>query len=61
MKIIDLVVVLISNIIIQIYRFLIALNSADTKDTDIEVIRDILVDSLFSVLATLGTQCLLPL
>ncbi|RDD44878.1 Sec1 family domain-containing protein 1 [Trichoplax sp. H2] len=32
-----------------------ALNSTDAKDTDIEVIRDILVDSLFSALATLGT------
>ena len=31
-----------------------ALNRADAKDTDIEMLRDVLVDSLFSVLVSLG-------
>ena len=34
-----------------------ALNQPDAKDSDIQVVRDILVDSLFAVLATAG-QCL---
>lgn len=34
-----------------------ALNHPDAKDSDIQVVRDILVDSLFAVLATAG-QCL---
>ncbi|XP_058966963.2 sec1 family domain-containing protein 1-like [Pocillopora verrucosa] len=32
-----------------------ALNRPDAKDTDIEMLRDVLVDSLFSVLVSLGT------
>ncbi|KAK2553789.1 Sec1 family domain-containing protein 1 [Acropora cervicornis] len=32
-----------------------ALNRTDAKDTDIEMLRDIIVDSLFSVLVSLGT------
>jgi len=32
-----------------------ALNSANSKDTDIEHVRDVLVDSIFSLLVTLGT------
>lgn len=38
-----------------LYIFL-ALNRPDAKDTDIENIRDILVDSLFSFLVTLGND-----
>ena len=34
-----------------------ALNQPDAKDSDIQVVRDILVDSLFAALATAG-QCL---
>ncbi|XP_022778148.1 sec1 family domain-containing protein 1-like, partial [Stylophora pistillata] len=32
-----------------------ALNRPDAKDTDIEMLRDVLVDRLFSVLVSLGT------
>ncbi|EDO28225.1 predicted protein, partial [Nematostella vectensis] len=32
-----------------------ALNRPDAKDTDIEMLRDALVDSLFCLLASLGT------
>ena len=31
-----------------------ALNRPDAKDTDIEMLRDVIVDSLFSVLVSLG-------
>lgn len=31
-----------------------ALNRPDAKDTDIEMLRDVVVDSLFSVLVSLG-------
>ena len=34
-----------------------ALNRPDVKDTDIESVKDILVDSLFAMLATAGTVC----
>ena len=34
--------------------FVSALNRSDTKDTDIEMLRDVIVDSLFSVLVSLG-------
>ena len=36
------------------YNYCLALNRPDAKDTDIENIRDTLVDSLFSFLVTLG-------
>ena len=34
--------------------FFIAINKGDIKDTDMEAIMDTIVDSLFSVFATLG-------
>ena len=34
--------------------YFLALNRTDAKDTDIEMLRDIIVDSLFSVLVSLG-------
>ena len=37
----------------------IALNRPDAKDTDIEMLRDVIVDSLFSVLVSLGKLFLL--
>ena len=39
---------------IVFYNYCLALNRPDAKDTDIESIRDTLVDSLFSFLVTLG-------
>ena len=35
----------------------VAINKGDVKDTEIELIMDSIVDSLFSVIVTLGQQC----
>ena len=45
---------LYSIIFLIISCYFLALNRTDAKDTDIEMLRDIIVDSLFSVLVSLG-------
>ena len=43
-----------SKMSVCLYYLISALNRPDAKDTDIEMLRDVIVDSLFCVLVSLG-------